>query len=152
MAGKSSRELRREQERKDRHEAKMSRIDAVSKMSPSQYARMMREKEVIARIQRNGVTLADLKENYDMGYQDGYKAGSTRRIEPIMKMSYAAICLALNELHGFGTNRVERVLKLVDEKITYSLSSEEMIDEVLEKFGIRIDFKNPFAGDRVESV
>lgn len=152
MAGKSSRELRRQQERQNRHEQKMAQVNAINRMSPSQYVRMVKETEAIAKIQQNGITLAELKQNYQHGYDDGYKAGSKRKIEPIMKMAYAAACLALNELHGFGTKRVEAVLQRMDEKIVYALSSEEMIDEVLERFGFRIDFESPFAGERIESL
>lgn len=151
MAGKSSRELRREQERKDRHEQKMAQIKAVSRMSTEQYIRMVKETEAIAKIQQNGITLKELKENYGYGYQDGYKAGSKRKIEPIMKLAYAAAALSLNELHGFSTKRIEAVLKRMDEKIIYALTSDELVDEVMDKFGIEIDFDSPFAGDRVES-
>lgn len=152
MAEKSSRELRRQQERQNRHEQKMAQANAINRMSPSQYVRMVKETEAIAKIQQNGITLAELKQNYDFGYRDGYKDGSMTKVEPLMKMAYAGAALALSELHGFGAKRIEAVLKLMDEKIVYALTSEEMIDEVLEKFGIYINFQNPFAGERVESL
>lgn len=148
---KSSRELRRQAERQQKHEQKLAQNSAVARMSPSQYVRMVKETEAIARIQQNGITLAELKQNYQHGYDDGYKDGSKRKIEPLMKMAYAAAALSLNELYGFGTKRIEAVLQRMDEKIVYSLSSEEMIDEVMEKFGFHIDFQNPFAGERIES-
>lgn len=151
MAGKSSRELRREQERQQRHEQKMAQINAVNRMSTAQYIRMVKESEAIAKIQQNGITLQELKENYNFGYQDGWKAGSKRKIEPILKLAYAAAALSLNELHGFSTKRIEAVLKRMDEKIIYALTSDELVDEVMDKFGIEIDFDSPFAGDRVES-
>lgn len=92
---------------------------------------------------KNGITVADLEENYNKGYDEGFKIASG----PVIKTCYAAVCLALNELHGFGRKRCYDVLQSVDDKILTSLTSMEIIDDVFQKIGLEIDFNDPF--DRI---
>lgn len=98
------------------------------------------------RLQRNGITVADLKENYDKGWQDGFHESG----DMVIRSCYAAICLALNDLHGFGQKRCMDVLNAVDEHMTMTLSSSEAIDEVYKRMGLMIEFKEPF--DRIREV
>lgn len=93
---------------------------------------------------KNGITIKDLEENYNKGYEAGFAVAS----EPVIKTCYAAVCLALNELHGFGMKRCKDVLNLVDEKILFSLTSMETIEEVWQKIGLQIDF-NEVVSDRI---
>ena len=93
-----------------------------------QYLRMTKEQRMDALV-KNGITIKDLEENYN-------------------KTCYAAVCLALNELHGFGMKRCKDVLNLVDEKILFSLTSMETIEEVWQKIGLQIDF-NEVVSDRI---
>lgn len=111
---------------------------------PEEYFR----KKVAAmdKLQRNGITVEHLKENYDKGWQDGFKEAA----EPVIRGCFAAICLALNDLHGFGQKRCMAVLNAVDEHLTYTLSSIEAIDEVYKRMGLQIEFKEPF--DRVREA
>lgn len=93
---------------------------------------------------KNGITIKDLEENYNKGYEAGFAVASG----PVIKACYAAVCLALNELHGFGMKRCKDVLNLVDEKILFSLTSMETIEEVWQKIGLQIDF-NEVVSDRI---
>ncbi len=93
---------------------------------------------------KNGITIKDLEENYNKGYEAGFAVASG----PVIKTCYAAVCLALNELHGFGMKRCKDVLNLVDEKILFSLTSMETIEEVWQKIGLQIDF-NEVVSDRI---
>lgn len=65
----------------------------------------------------------------------------------MVKSCYAAICLALHELYGFGRKRCLDTLNCVDAKLIDTLTSAEAIDEVWEKIGLQIDFSEAF--DRI---
>ena len=108
-----------------------------------QYLRMTKEQRMDALV-KNGITIKDLEENYNKGYEAGFAVASG----PVIKTCYAAVCLALNELHGFGMKRCKDVLNLVDEKILFSITSMETIEEVWQKIGLQIDF-NEVVSDRI---
>ena len=108
-----------------------------------QYLRMTKEQRMDSLV-KNGITIKDLEENYNKGYEAGFAVASG----PVIKTCYAAVCLALNELHGFGMKRCKDVLNLVDEKILFSLTSMETIEEVWQKIGLQIDF-NEVVSDRI---
>lgn len=108
-----------------------------------QYLRMTKEQRMDALV-KNGITIKDLEENYNKGYEAGFAVASG----PVIKTCYAAVCLALNELHGFGMKRCKDVLNLVDEKILFSLTSMETIEEVWQKISLQIDF-NEVVSDRI---
>ena len=108
-----------------------------------QYLRMTKQQRMDALV-KNGITIKDLEENYNKGYEAGFAVASG----PVIKTCYAAVCLALNELHGFGMKRCKDVLNLVDEKILFSLTSLETIEEVWQKIGLQIDF-NEVVSDRI---
>ena len=108
-----------------------------------QYLPMTKEQRMDALV-KNGITIKDLEENYNKGYEAGFAVASG----PVIKTCYAAVCLALNELHGFGMKRCKDVLNLVDEKILFSLTSMETIEEVWQKIGLQIDF-NEVVSDRI---
>ena len=105
----------------------------------------IRQKKV-QELQRNGITVKDLEENYDKGFREGFKKAA----EPIVRGCYAGVCLALNDLYGFGHKRCADVLNALDNHITMSLTSSELIDEVWERMGLKIEFKEAF--DRIQEV
>lgn len=111
-----------------------------------QYLRMTKQQRMDALV-KNGITIKDLEENYNKGYEAGFAVASG----PVIKTCYAAVCLALNELHGFGMKRCKDVLNLVDEKILFSLTSMETIEEVWQKIGLQIDF-NEVVSDRITEI
>lgn len=102
--------------------------------------------DIKKRMVKNGITPEDLKSNYDKGWHDGFKEAA----EPIVKGCFAAICLALNDLHGFGTKRCMDVLNKVDEHLTYTLATDEAIEQVWKRIGLKLEFKEPF--DRIKEV
>ena len=73
---------------------------ASNKAKPA-YMRMSVEQRKAALV-KNGITEADLKRNYETGFQDGYKIAS----EDAVKAIYAALCLALNEITDSGESVV----------------------------------------------
>lgn len=80
----------------------------ANKAKPA-YLRESKE-QIEKRLIKNGITPEDLQANYDKGWADGFsKAG-----EPVIQACYAAVCLALNDLHGFGQKRCADVLNAID--------------------------------------
>lgn len=88
---------------------------------------------------RNGITIEDLEKEYKSGFQDGFSKASPFTV----KTCYAAAALALHELHGFGRERVRKVLERMDNHVVDTLVSEEILDEVWQKIGLRMDFNDP---------
>lgn len=126
--------------RKQRREQKKGQERAERKKPEWKKLTVEERKEALV---KNGITINDLKRNYDDGYSQGYKTAS----EQIVRGCYAAVCLTLNEKFGFGKARCYRALKDIDNKLLFSIDSIEMIDEVWKKTGLEIDFKEPF--DRI---
>ena len=118
---------------------------AARKATPA-CMRATKEQRIAALI-KNGITPEDLEREYHNGYRDGCKKGT----ESTFKAVYAAVCLALKDTYGFGPERCARVLRAVNEAVIFNLSTEELIDEVWERVGLRINFDEPFAADQIES-
>lgn len=116
----------------------MNRKDrrAANKAKPA----YLRRQDTVKRICQNGITLEDLKDNYGKGYRDGFNEAAA----PVLRTCYAAMCLALNELYGFGHKRCADALKCVDKHVTETLASQEAIDEVFKRVGLKIEFNDPF--------
>lgn len=107
------------------------------------YKRMSHD-QLMNAIAKNGLTVDDLKRCKQEGYQQG--------VESAVMTCYAAFCLALKEQFGFGRERVLRALKCADEKVVFTLDRYELIDEVFEKIGIKMDFRAALPDDRLQEV
>ena len=88
------------------------------------------------------------EEAYKQGYAEGWRAA----LASAMKTCYAASILALHDLEGYGSKRNTRFLRAMDEYVTTALTSEEIIDEAIEKAGVRISFRDTFTDERVQEV
>lgn len=88
------------------------------------------------------------EETYHAGYMEGWHAACNFA----MKTCYAAAVMALHDLEGYSTKRNTRFLRAMDSYITNTLTSEEIMDEALEKAGVAINFREPFTDDRVQEV
>lgn len=88
---------------------------------------------------KNGITPRDV----DNAYQRGYKEAIKNVSDYCMKDCYAAFLLAAHEVFGFGHDRCLRLLRAADDRICNSLASDEAIEEVFEKLGVRISFYSP---------
>ena len=104
------------------------------------------QSQLLAGLAKNGITLQDMEKEYHRGYQDGLHAASL----PMIKTCYAAICLALHDEFGFGEDECFRALTHVDERLLWTLENQELVDEVLEKTGLTIQFDEVF--DRVQKT
>lgn len=85
-------------------------------------------------------------------YQNGYTDGVRSACDYAMKTCYAAACLALHDLEGYGRVRNTRFLRLLDDYVVNSMTSDEILDDALEKCGVRINFKEAFSDDRITEV
>lgn len=88
------------------------------------------------KLMRNGITPEDLTRAYENGYNHGFSDACPSTFKSI----YAAVCLVLNEKHGFGRKRCRDVLNAVDTCVIDQLTSTEAIDAVYEKIGLELDF------------
>lgn len=96
------------------------------------------------RLFRNGITDKDLERAHMEGFTEGY-----RFTLEATKTAYAAVAVALKELYGFGQKRIAKTLIKADELVKYSLSSDDMAEEALDKCGVRIDMNAEALNGRV---
>lgn len=144
----TSREMRRMGERELSRERRQQAIDAFWALTPEERARRMADNEAFQRISRNGITLDDLHRCEDEAYAKGIAAGK----DATVRTCFAAICMTLHELHGFGKDRCSAVLNDVYEKLMFALTSEDAIQEVYDTIGLKIEFKNDIGEDAVTTL
>lgn len=142
----SSREIRRMMERQERKEQSQQRINAFWALPEEERAAMLERSATAKRIQQNGITIKDLHDEHDKGYREGYRNGSDNAV----MTCYAAVCLALKDLYGFGKTRCMAVLRALDEKVLYTLTGSEAVEEVFDKIGIKLSFGETFPEDRIQ--
>lgn len=106
---------------------------AYMKSQPA-YKKMSVEARAAALI-KNGITVEDLKQAKNEGYQLG--------VESAIGTAYAGFALALEEKHRFDRQTIIDTLRCADEKIVFALSSWDLIQEVYDRIGFQIDFKDP---------
>ena len=144
----TAREMRRMAERDSRHEERMKQVDAFWSLSPEERARRMADNEAFRRINKNGITLEDLKNVEDRGIKDGFARGA----EETMLACYAAVSLTLHELNGFGHEECMAVLKGADEKVVYALNTQELLDQMRDELGIEFHLRDGMDEERIVEV
>lgn len=123
----SLRAFRRKAERKQQEESHR-RVDAI--MSPKSFdeRKKMLEKAI-----------AECEEK-----------ARTQAVDYTFRCIYAAVLLASQEVYGFGRKRAWRLIKRVDEIVCTTLDTEEIIQQVWEKMGLEINFREGV--DRIREV
>ena len=144
----TGREARRYGERERKREERQAQIDAFWALTPEERKRRMEDNEAFERINRNGITIEDLKMVEDQGRKDGFDMGT----ENAMKTCYAAFCLALHELHGFDTEQCKAVLAAADDKVVYALNADELMEEMKRELDLEIDFNAGLGEERIAEV
>ncbi|MBP5710011.1 MAG: hypothetical protein J6W84_03435 [Bacteroidales bacterium] len=144
----TSREMRRLAEREAGRQARQESIKAFWALTPEERAQRMADNEAFQRINRNGITLEDLRNAENQGRSDGYRIGK----EETLIICYASFILAMHELHGFDADQCREVLNLADEKVTYSLTSADAIKEVYDTMGLTLNFAEDIPGERVQET
>ena len=145
---KSSRELRRIAEREQGREQRQKAIDAFWKLSPEERAQRIADNEAFQRISKNGITIEDMHKAEEDAYSKGVKDGK----DATVRTCFAAICLTLHEMHGFGKERCSRVLNDVYDKLRFTLTSQDAIQEVYDTIGLQIRFNADVTEDAVTEV
>lgn len=145
---KSSREIRRMAEREQTRERRQQAIDAFWKLTPEERAQRMADNEAFKRISKNGITIEDMHKAEEDAYTKGIRDGKDGTI----RTCFAAICLTLHELHGFGRERCSRVLNDVYEKLQFTLTTQDAIQEVYDTIGLQIRFDGDVTDEAVTEV
>lgn len=123
-------------------------MEAFWALSPEERAKRMKDMEAFERINRNGITVEDMHNVETDAYADGVRDGK----EATIRTCFAAMCLTLHDLHGFGKKRCSDVLNDVYEKLTMALTSEDAIQEVYDTMGLQIRFTDGVTEDAVTEV
>lgn len=108
-------------------------MDPVSQMRQQ----VMVKQHIKDMLEAGGITTKDLDAAYDKGLLEGFQASTMDTVTAC----YAAFCLALNDLHGFGMRRCHRVLKLAHEKMTLMIDSRDLVEEVYRRMKLEIELK-----------
>lgn len=118
-------------------------------MTRQQRRKLEREQQALLR-KGNALRKASpmAEEVHRQGYEEGWKAAC----DFCMRICYAASTLALHDLEGYGTKRNTRFLRMMDGYVTNTLTSDEIIDQALEKAGVSINFRAPFDEERVQEA
>lgn len=120
---------------------------AAKKQTPKKPEwRKLTYEERKAALVKNGITIGDLKESREQGYKQGYSDGVTSTFRSI----YAGLCLALDELYGFGSKRCKDVLSRTDAIVAEQLISYEATEAVWNRMKLRISVDDPF--ERIQEV
>lgn len=146
--GLTSRQIRRIGERELQKDQRRKAVEAFWALSPEERARKMKDMEAFERINRNGITVEDMHKVETDAYADGVRDGK----EATIRTCFAAVCLTLHALHGFGKKRCSDVLNDVYERLTMALTSEEAIQEVYDAMGLQIRFTDGVTEDAVTEV
>lgn len=88
--------------------------------------------EIVDRIQRNGITIDDLKANYKFGYEKGKNDG----IEWAYDAAYGSIMLALHKEFGFGRDRLSRLAMATAQIQIDCMTNDETFRRLLDEAGI----------------
>lgn len=100
------------------------------------YSRLVakKEQEMKRNWDRNGITEADLKREYDHGHADAMRQCS----EMMTKFYFAAAAIALHRDFGFDLDQVTQVTQTMYNIITTELSSGEIVDRCWKETGLII--------------
>lgn len=91
-------------------------------------------REIVDRIQRNGITLADMTANFDKGYAAGKKDSEDWAWDCIL----GSMAIALNREFGFGAQRISKVITSAANVMIEFTSNAEMYESIVRDIGIDI--------------
>lgn len=111
-------------------------FNAETAVSNPYYMTQITQKRLEQRkaMEKNGITQADLKAEYDKGY-----AAARRDLAVFtMRMFYSAIAISLHRLFKFGETRILRVLDDVQWIMTEEICADDIIARCKSETGIDI--------------
>ena len=96
--------------------------------------------KVVSEMSRNGITPMDLEEEYHRGY----KAGCDYVSKNIGTIYTSAMILTLSEQHNFTSEQLCTLMDRMNEYMVGTLTSEEAMQAVFDKFGMTYEQGDPF--------
>lgn len=122
----------------ERRQAVMLREDALRRADPQAYFARRVEAE-----QRYGAMESVMAKHIDEAVRRGYDEGAKSATESTGQTYIAAMCLALNELYGFGPKRYSAVTDRMFGILMECISSQEVVQRAKEKLGITLSMSDP---------
>ncbi len=101
---------------------------------PPSYHRLTREQRM-EKIEQNGITIRDLKENYDIGYRTALSEIS----DFSQKFFYAGAALACRKHLKFGKERIVRFLEFMRNEMLDDLTTIDIVSRCEKETGINIE-------------
>ena len=90
--------------------------------------------ERVARIEQQGISMSDLKANYDLGYRKGKEEG----IEWGYDSAYGSMMLALHREFGFGAERLKRLAMATASVQVECITTEEAFRKIVDETGVTL--------------
>lgn len=90
--------------------------------------------ERVQQIERNGITLNDLKANFD----EGYKQGRTHGLEWGYDSAWGSVMLALHREFGFGAERLKRLAMATAQVQIDCITTEEAFRKLVDETGLSL--------------
>lgn len=108
-------------------------------MRDAQFRREVEARRDAARmIEQSKALKARMEERYEEGRAFGFKQAAM----PMFKTCIAAACVALHDELGMDDGTIYQAASAIGQQIIYCLNNQELVDETLEKTGIRIDMND----------
>lgn len=85
-------------------------------------------------IMRNGITLADLKDNFERGKKIGYNEG----LQWGYDSAWGAVMLALHREFGFGRERLARLANATADVQIECITSQEAFRKIVDETGLTL--------------
>lgn len=128
---KSSREIRRQKDREDRKALMEMKLTSADKLKAAFY--------------RNGITLDDMKKEYDRGFKNGRRISEDFTFHAV----YAAFLITMIDHHGMEQDEAIDLLREIDNQVILCIEDQELMDEAYRKTGVEIDWSNSL--ERIET-
>jgi hypothetical protein len=119
---KSSREIRRQKERQDRKLLMEMELAPADRLKAAFY--------------RNGITLDDMKKEYERGFKDGRKISEDFAFHAV----YAAFLITMIDHHGMEQDEAISLLREMDNQVVLCIEDRELMDEAYERTGVEINW------------
>ena len=99
------------------------------------------------RVCRHGITPADLEQAEHRMFSKGFEEGKTF----VLRDCYAAAALAYKDMTGANVDNVTEFLRKLDDYVTYSLQTEDLINKALDEAGVELNFREAFSEERIST-
>ena len=121
---KSSREIRRQKERQDR------KLLMEMELAPAD--------RIKAALYRNGITVDDVKKEYERGFKDGRKISEDFAFHAV----YAAFLITMIDHHDMEQDEAIALLREMDNQVVLCIEDQELMDEAYERTGVEINWSD----------